>query len=287
MTTNLNLDVLAVVCKFLTRISDVLAFSLTCSALRPIAVQHLLSIYTIPLTSSASIRRFHRFLFADVHARALHVRSIRVGSQTLRPQIGDQPGDESLLLDVLKSCPHLEHFSLSSENTTYQPRNDWNSHAVNDAAARKNPRNWVGEPMDMFILLQAVRAPLRMLSIDILNPRGDKWDPATLKKFLPRFAPTLQKLELRNLFLYPDGTWGLDVLGLLGLASTMTQYHAVRSLTIRSLEGMPFVGFPQHLFLALNGTLHIYESGLTDFPGTNEHMHIVNQSVQNRRPDKA
>ena len=27
----------------------------------------------------------------------------------------------------------------------------------------------------------------------------------------------------------------------------MTQYHAVRSLTIRSLEGMPFVGLLQHL----------------------------------------
>ena len=70
----------------------------------------------------------------------------------------------------------------------------------------------------MFIILQAVRAPLRMLSIDILNPKGDKWDPATLEEFLPRFAPTLQKLELRNLFLDPDGSWGLDVLGPPGLA---------------------------------------------------------------------
>ena len=120
--TGLNWDVLAIVCKFLTRVEDVLSVSLTCSAICPVAIRHLLQIHPIFLTCSLSIRRFHYFLFADLPARAPHIRALEIGSERCHSPNGtDHPGEYSLLVEILASCPHLEHLLLSPKDTSHYP----------------------------------------------------------------------------------------------------------------------------------------------------------------------
>ncbi|KAI1794294.1 hypothetical protein LXA43DRAFT_1116179 [Ganoderma leucocontextum] len=92
--------------------------------------------------------------------------------------------------------------------------------------------------MDTHVLLHDVRAPLRMFGVHCPNPTGRHWSPAArrLEEFLHRFAPTLEKLELCNLFIDPNDT--RDISTPSRSVFRMTQYPAVRSLSVCSLEGV-------------------------------------------------
>ncbi|EJF67477.1 hypothetical protein DICSQDRAFT_165302 [Dichomitus squalens LYAD-421 SS1] len=75
---SLNLDVLATLCTFLTDDRDILSFSETCSALRPVAVMHLLSSRPVFLRNPTSVGTFHDFVFSDAAARLPHITALEV-----------------------------------------------------------------------------------------------------------------------------------------------------------------------------------------------------------------
>ena len=277
----LNVDVLAVVCEFLTDVPDVLSFSLICSALHPPAINHLLSVLPISLISDTSIRRFHSFLFADVSARAPHIRALELGSQPRHaPKATDKPGHDSLLIDILASCSHLERMSLSPKVTLLQP----GAGGLGDPHIAGSTTPTPGK-RDNFAhtFLPMVRAPLRMLTIRTINPEDLHWTPSALETFLPPFAPTLEKLELRDFFIDITDARGLDGSPPSHSTPPLTQYPAVRSLSVRSLEGVPRLDVLLHLFPALDGTLCLDEWGKTTFLSSFEHIRSTNQESQQRR----
>ncbi|KAM5543489.1 hypothetical protein V8D89_002740, partial [Ganoderma adspersum] len=132
-----------------------------------------------------------------------------------------------------------------------------------------------------------VCAPLRILSIRTMNPEDRYWTPSALETFLPPFAPTLEKLELRDFFFDMTDARGLDGSPPSQSTPPLTQYPAVRSLSIRSLEGVPLLDVLQHLFPALDGTLCLDEWDKTTCLSSHEHIRTTNQVAQQRRGDSA
>ena len=119
VAARLNVDVFAIICDFLTDVSDVLSFALTCSALHRIAIRRLISMGPIYLPRIASVRRFHSFVFADKLARARHVRALEIGTcrGPRRSPEATPAEDDSLLIDILKRCPHLERVDVVLKDT--------------------------------------------------------------------------------------------------------------------------------------------------------------------------
>ncbi|KAM5530135.1 hypothetical protein V8D89_016191 [Ganoderma adspersum] len=135
--------------------------------------------------------------------------------------------------------------------------------------------------MDTLVLLHKVRAPFRVLSIYSPNPETNSWSPATLEKFLPRFAPTLEKLELCNFRIDPEETQGLGTIP----ARTrsifhMAQYPAMQSFSACSLEGAPLLEALRHLFPAPDGTLRLGVFGTWVSEGAFARMRATNQRGQ-------
>ena len=97
-SVNLNMDALSVTCQFLTDVSDLLSFSLTCSSLRPVATQRLISISPIRLTKGALIHKFHSFLCADAPARAPYVRAVEIAWGSKPPHEPTLDDEVSLLI---------------------------------------------------------------------------------------------------------------------------------------------------------------------------------------------
>ena len=77
----LNFDVLRLICDHLTKVSDVLSFALTCSTLRKCAFQRRLRMSPVALSSSDSVERFHRFIFADPTSRAPHLYGLSISPE--------------------------------------------------------------------------------------------------------------------------------------------------------------------------------------------------------------
>ncbi|KAI1791443.1 hypothetical protein LXA43DRAFT_1082710, partial [Ganoderma leucocontextum] len=222
---------------FLTEVSDIFSFSLTCSTFKPIATRCLLSMRPVSLRGDASIPRFHSFLFAN--APATH------------------PTESSLLLEILTSCPQLERISLFLGDCypSYLPDYTSNMHVMRAITAIQSLRSLslkhTGryEPEEVGILLRPLHAPLRTLRIHCGSEAG-LWEPDALERLLSCLALTLEELELDNLVLDADAlrTSPRPI-------STMTQYPAVRSLTVSKFFGRPLADHLRHLFPALDGTL--------------------------------
>ena len=279
--TGLNSDVLAIVCKFLTRVEDVLSVSLTCSAIRPVAIRHLLQIHPISLTCSSSIRRFHYFLFADLPARAPHIRALEIGSQRFHsPNDTESPGEYFQLVELLSSCLHLERILLSTKDTSPRPSDDGNPSIPNAIITTRQAK-----PTNVHTLLPMVRAPLRALTIRTINPEDLHWTPPALEEFLPNFASTLETLELCSLYIDIPDAQGLDGSSLPPSGSPLTQYTAVHSLSVRTLEGVPLLDVLLHQFPALDGTLSLPEWGRTTYLSSRRDIRECNQQAQQRRGD--
>lgn len=73
---SLDFSILDAICAFLVEYPDILSLSLTCSALRPVAIRHLLRHQPIVLRQAASIGKFYDFIFADPLARLPHTIAI-------------------------------------------------------------------------------------------------------------------------------------------------------------------------------------------------------------------
>ncbi|KAM5541502.1 hypothetical protein V8D89_004692 [Ganoderma adspersum] len=107
----LNLDVLREICGFLTDVPDVLSFSLTCSTLRPVAVERRLSMRDITIWSATSIRDLCNFVFVDEKRRGRHIQAINI---PVYSDIPPEPSEELInaLVSVLASATHVRKFSF-------------------------------------------------------------------------------------------------------------------------------------------------------------------------------
>ncbi|KAI1787979.1 hypothetical protein LXA43DRAFT_673278 [Ganoderma leucocontextum] len=285
----LNVDVLAYICDFLTDVSHILSFALTCSALHPIAIRHLLSMRPVYLTGSASIHQFHSFVFADKLARAQHIRALEIGT---RPRLRRLPeatpaDDDSLLIDILNLCPRLERISVVLR---VRRTDDLRISDVIAAIQSLRSLSVHGKLADTVAFFHQIRAPLRMLGIHCRKPRGGHWSPAALEKFLPRFASTLEELELNT---FQSGK--IQTLGNIPTPSrsvfSMTQYPAVRSFSATAFGEMPLLDHLQHLFPALDGTLSLSTFGIwtneDEFAGVRAANQRAQESERDSPPSRA
>ncbi|KAI1784014.1 hypothetical protein LXA43DRAFT_1101865 [Ganoderma leucocontextum] len=264
----LNVDVLAIACEFLSDVSDILAFALTCSSLRPIATQCLLAMHPVLLTGGESVRRFHAFLFADPPARTPHVRALDIRlpvSTKPSHQAAEQSGDASLFLNILNSSSNLQHVCVTCDRHLSQGSDDLHVFRRGIAALQSlHSLSVYGLTIYALAPLRAIRSPLRILHLHCQKMQPGLWvpyqavDPAALEWFLPNLVPTFQKLELKPFMVEPDliqAQFGFNVP--LPSVFSMTQYPSVRSLSVPSFFGKPLLGHLQHLFPALDGRLYL------------------------------
>lgn len=69
------------------------------------------------ITGDSSVRRFHTFLFADLATRAPYIRALNIGvpGKPFHRFSREGPTFESLLVDIINSCPQLKHISMFFE----------------------------------------------------------------------------------------------------------------------------------------------------------------------------
>ncbi|PIL30185.1 hypothetical protein GSI_07763 [Ganoderma sinense ZZ0214-1] len=254
-SAKLNVDVVAIVCEFFNDLSDVLSFSLTCSTFHRVAIRRLLSMRPVDLKGGTSTRKFYDFLLAEAHThRAPLIRALNIDIKIGSPETHQaaQQNDASILLDILSACAQIQFLSIPVQPARYSIT-DY-PHVVAAIGALRNLRSlsvhvWLARQLALF---HAVNAPVRkisrhsMLSSDP-EVRG-RWSSSILEEFLPRFAPTLEKLELNKFITDEDSAPSVF---------DMTQYPAVRSLSVGSISGTPRLDHLQRLFPALAGTLSL------------------------------
>ena len=267
-SVNLNMDALSATCQFLTDVSDLLSFSLTCSSLRPVATQRLISISPIRLTKGALIHKLHSFLFADAPARTPYVRTVQIvwGSEAHHQQTPD--GEVCLLMHILSSCPNLDSMRVYLSKSAHLSPSPGNRCIIEAIGTLRNLRELTmhGWPWDAHALLCAIRTPLRVLRIqsdDHICLSVTCWYPTKLKYFLLHLMPTLEQLELSAFTVDPS----LSRSGIpLEPLSTLPQYPSVRSLTIGYFIGRLLLDRLQHIFPSLDGALSIqnYHTTYTD-----------------------
>ena len=291
--TTLNVDVLSIVCDFLTAAADILSFALTCSSLRPVANKRLLDSRTIGLTDSKAIRDFHSFLFADADARTPHVRALRLDleldldSQRGASRTTHQPDPLSTLIDILTSCPHLEHIELFIADW-YSGAED--SRVIDTIATIPSLRSLsvYGSARQALTLLRETCAPLRMAGIHFRNLPGECWHPAALESTLSltRLAPTLEDLKIAYFMVDREG-----IQALLNISTPsvfeMAQYPGVRSLAIACFMREPRLDHLQHLFPALAGTLSLGKLDTSLPRNSYARIRAANQRVQQDAPSRA
>ncbi|PIL30193.1 hypothetical protein GSI_07771 [Ganoderma sinense ZZ0214-1] len=289
LDAKLNTDVFAVVSEFLTDYADVLSFSLVCSTLNRIATRRLLSMRPVSLKGDLSVQKFHTFLFADAVTRAPRVRALRIGGFKLPPWkiANEAEGSPSPLVDILNSCPNLEHIAMCfADGST-----DDESSVVAAIAALKTLRSlevsdWSENTLD---LLHGISSPIRKLAIH----SGAIRSPDALDEFLPRLAPSLEDLEL----MYFRVHWGSTLVALDAEAPgpdghpppfrALAQYPAVRSFSAIILIGAPLLDRLQHLFPALDGTLSLgdFDTQINRCP--RDAIRAANRRAQDAAPGHA
>ena len=284
--TRLNVDVLAIVCEFLSDVPDVRSLALTCSSLQRVAVAWLLRMSPIYLTQGTSLRRFHSFLFSDVPARAPHVRAVHVDLRLPGPP-QTQADDFAFLLGILHTCKHIEHLTIAFEPPSHLLAEDPLARVVQAIAAMiPSLRSFsiLSSSTNALSHIPHISAPLRTLGIHCRYISASCWSPAALENFIPCVAETLENLEIANLTVEPlmaqDGSHPPRL-------STVDpkNYPAVRSLSVFSLKGRPLLEHLQHLFPALDGTLSFGELDTRCREEEYDQIRDVNQRAQERNAD--
>ena len=252
MTPKLNVDVLAIVCEFLTDAPDILSLALTCSSIHPIAIRWLLYMGPVFLKNDLSILRFHSFLLTDISARAVHILALDVDLTWLNMY---QTGADhfSLLLDILASCEFLEHVTITFGEASKELIDDPRFVHTITKFRRLHSFSVRSGVVDTLPIIRHICTPLLKLSIREA-PDDSAWYPSTLEKYIPRLvARTLKKLELNNLAVDQHHIQGPSSQPIL---STI-EYPAVRSLTVRFFDGRPLLEHLFHLFPAIDNTLSL------------------------------
>ena len=163
------------------------------------------------------------------------------------------------IVDILTSCPHVETITVLLDNSFLGHEHNRPIIGAISAMQSLHSLRIQGEPNDALALLCDVKSPLRRLDIQSHSSRNGSrfWTPLALEDVLPRLALTLEDLEVTGLLVDPEGVQRMPRIVMPPL-STMTQYAAVRSLTVGCFLGRPFLDQLQHLFPALNGTLALH-----------------------------
>ncbi|KAI1789254.1 hypothetical protein LXA43DRAFT_1021914 [Ganoderma leucocontextum] len=275
----LNVDVLAIVCEFLTDVSDVLSIALTCSSVHLVAVGWLLRMRPVYLKSDPSIRRFHSFLFADAPARAPHVCALDIN---LRWPIDDC----SLLVEIFASCQHLKHLTVAFEQASLHIIMDPRFiHAITTIPNLRSFSLHSQSTNALGLLPRLVCTPLRKVGIHCGNVDVSARFPSALELSLPRIlVPTLEKLELDRFAVDshdPQAPPNLPLSSVFGMSVfDMTPYPAVRSLSVGSFKGRPLLDHLQHLFPAVDGTLHVGGLDIRSGEDTYADIRAANQHTQ-------
>ncbi|KAM5541599.1 hypothetical protein V8D89_004789 [Ganoderma adspersum] len=273
---SLNLDVFGTVCAFLTEYPDLLSLSLTCSVLRPLAIQNMLRNRPVVLKKIDTICKFHAFVFSDAAARLPHLIALKV--DVANNEIHANPECKAraieALLAILQRAPSLMSLELcsSADGRLLGYLDDPMLAAAVGELTTLRELTISGRTEVPVDFISAVRAPLTRLALRFTKPGGDleEWSPTSLGAALSHIAHTLESLTIRD-----------------------THFHAVRSLTLNSLVVVPHLPLLLDLFPNLDGTVHltpfIYEIEITDSADDSERYEFLrrareqNGTVQERR----
>ena len=259
MPPPLNLDVFGIICAFLTEYQDLLSLSLTSSALRPLAVRHLLRNRPVVLKRVDTISKFHDFIFSDNSAHLGHLIALKVdvACDEIDPKCSDRAIET--LLTILQQAHSLLSLELLS-STNGRPLGYLDDprvvHAVGGLATLRELK--IGGMTETVDFISAVRAPLTKLALHFKRPEGfgfKEWSLTSLCASLSHIAPSLESLTMMNtrVRLECDGPPPSHSLP----TFTGIQFHALRSLTLNSLVVVPNLALLLYLFPNLDGTLHL------------------------------
>ena len=225
----LNIDVLTIVCEFLTDVSDLLSVSLACSSINVVAVQWLLRTRQVHLKSGASICRFHSFLFADAPARAPYVHALDIDLMWPQPEAEDA----TLLLEILASCNGLQHLTIAFRYEAFSIMVD--PQFLQTIAAIPSLRSFTvrSQSIDALTVLPQFHAPVRMLGIHSSNIPAAARYPAFLQQCIPRaVVQTLEELQLDQFTIELDDNVQALANVILPSVLDVAPYPAVRSLSV-------------------------------------------------------
>ena len=247
---SLDVDVLDAICAFLTDSPDLLTLSLTSSALRPLAIRHLLRNCPVVLKNVDTIFKFHDFVFSAPASRLQHVTALTVFvlNNESHPEGSERAVD--CLLAILKQASSLMSLQLLSTMDLGYIDDPRISAAVGSLETLRELKI-AGQPKAADFI-GAVRS-LTKLTLQVMAPQagGPDWTPATLRTTLSHLAQSLESLaiihgvRLAMDHQVPDSP------------SPVTQFHALRSLTVQSLVVTPHLAHLIELFPNLDGTLHL------------------------------
>ncbi|PIL30068.1 hypothetical protein GSI_07789 [Ganoderma sinense ZZ0214-1] len=253
-TPKLNVDVLTVVCEFLTEVSDILSVSLTCSSVHVVALRWLLLTRPVYLKSGPPILRFHAFLFADAPARVPYVRVLDI--DLMWPK--SEADDATPLHNIFAACRGIQSLTVAFQDRASPIVAD--PHFLRAISAIPSLRSFTvrSQSLDALPILPRLCSPVRKLGIHSSNLSATTRHPSFLERYLPRAVTrTLEELELDQLTVELDDNMQAFANVVLPSVLEVAPYPAVRSLTVDSLKGRPLLGLLQHLFPALDGTLDL------------------------------
>ena len=257
---SLDLDVLASVCAFLTEYPDLLALSLTCSVIRPLAVRNMLRNRPVVLKKVDTIFKFHDFILADAAAvRFPHLTALKVDVSHYETHPDPECRERAIeaLCSILRHATSLVSLDLlSSANGRPLAYLDDSRLAVAVGELTTLRELTIGGLTETADFIGAIRAPLTKLALRFTRPVGGltEWSITPICAALSHIAPTLESLSIRETHVRlecpPPPPGHLPTF-------TGIQFHTVRSLTLNRLVVVPHLPLLFHLFPNLDGTVHL------------------------------
>ncbi|PIL28836.1 hypothetical protein GSI_08881 [Ganoderma sinense ZZ0214-1] len=214
----------------------------------------------VVLSKAATIPKFHAFIFSDVAARMPYLVALVIDVAEGEAYLDLESSERAIecLVAILRRALCLKSLKLLSSAGRQPfgyPDNPRLSAAIGEVASLRELT--IDGQTRVVDFVDAVRSPLTRLTLCMSGPSGgpDPWTQNTLSDALIRFKDSLESLSIRGSRVQLErSSIGFPV-------STLTQFHAVRSLTLNQLVTFPHLPILLELFPNLNGTVH-----LTGFP---------------------
>ncbi|KAM5546097.1 hypothetical protein V8D89_000223 [Ganoderma adspersum] len=211
----------------------------------------------VVLKNAATIPKFHFFVFGDAAARVPHILTlvINVAHDEIQPDPECNERAIEALVAILRHSPSLKSLELTS-SANGRPLGYLDDARLSVAVGKVASLRalTIGGRTEVTDFIGAVHSPLTKLSLHFLNPVGglDQWSPTDLNAALSRFAHSLETLSIEwsHVRLASRSLPGPSV-------HTLTQFHAVCSLTLNSLITVPHLPLLCGLFPNLDGTVHL------------------------------
>ncbi|KAM5544154.1 hypothetical protein V8D89_002203 [Ganoderma adspersum] len=249
------------------------------------AIRRLLSIRPVRITGGKSIRRFHAFLFADVRARAPLIRTLDIDTGSPYILLPLEPGDTSLLIDILTSCQRVEHISIGCSDSI-PPSLVEDPGIINAIGSIQSLRSLSFATPSVIVLniVSNIGAPLHKLDLESCFYDGAdfSWYPTAFQNSLSRQAPTLEEVVFHELIVDPEKIQKLQNYQdpQTQPFSGWTQYPAVRTLNVQYFTGRLLLGPLQHLFPGVDNTFSMDGVDLEYDIDTYDDMRAANWHAQ-------